>query len=366
MLQVGIVGLPNVGKSSLFNVLTAAGAPAENYPFCTVEPNVGIVDVPDPRVARIRELAGSEEGIPAHIRFVDIAGLVKGASKGEGLGNQFLGHIREVDVIAQVVRCFEDTDVTHVMGAVNPLRDVEIIDLELMLADLETVERRREKVEKKARSGEKDAKLEMAVLDRVHDSLTRGNPLRRVSFSDSELPLVRELNLLTRKPMLHIANVGEDLQGDVVGPLRSALGERETGVSHDPMVLPMSLGIESEVIALEPEERREFLEELGLGEEGSHRVIKAAYHLLGLITFFSANEKQTTAWAIPRGTKAPEAAGTIHTDFQKGFIRAEAIGYEKFVELGSMRAARDAGAIRSEGKEYVVQDGDILLFRFNV
>jgi GTP-binding protein YchF len=365
MLQVGIVGLPNVGKSSLFNVLTAVGAPAENYPFCTVEPNVGIVEVPDPRVSRIRELAGSKEGVPAHIRFVDIAGLVKGASKGEGLGNQFLGHIREVDVIAHVVRCFEDPDVTHVMGSVDPVRDVEIIDLELMFADLETVERRREKVEKKARSGEKDAQREMVILDRIHDFLTGGSPLRGVSFSDSELPIVRELNLLSRKPVLHVANVSEEFRGGGFDTLRGALEGKEPTASGQAVLLPMSLGIESEVATLEPEERQEFLSELGLDEEGSRRVIKAAYHLLGLITFFSANDNQTTAWAIPRGTRAPEAAGAIHTDFQKGFIRAEAIGYERFVELGSMKAARDAGAIRSEGKDYVVQDGDIILFRFS-
>jgi GTP-binding protein YchF len=366
MLQVGIVGLPNVGKSSLFNTLTAAGAPAENYPFCTVEPNVGIVEVPDPRLARIRELAGSEEGVPAHIRFVDIAGLVKGASRGEGLGNQFLGQIREVDVIAHVVRCFEDADVTHVMATLDPVRDAEIIDLELMLADLETVERRREKVEKKARSGEKDAMREMVALDHVHEILTGGEPLRTMPLTDSELRFVGELNLLTRKPVLYVANVGENLDGAALKTLQAAVAEEETAGPHKAIVVPMSLGIEAEVASLEPEDRQEFLAELGLDEEGSKRVIKAAYHLLGLITFFSANEKQTTAWPIPSGTKAPEAAGAIHTDFQKGFIRAEAIAFEDFVELGSMKAAREAGGIRSEGKDYVVQDGDILLFRFNV
>ncbi len=366
MLQVGIVGLPNVGKSSLFNVLTAAGAPAENYPFCTVEPNVGIVEVPDSRCARIRKLVGSQQEVPAHIRFVDIAGLVKGASKGEGLGNQFLAHVREVDVIAHVVRCFEDSNVTHVMGSVDPVRDVETVELELAFADLETVERRREKVEKKARSGEKDAIREMATLDRLLAVLSQGNPLRSVPFSPEERPFIRDMKLLTAKPVLHIANVGEDMRGVGLDALRTALAEGTSGHSVPAVVVPMSLGIEAEVASLEPRERQEFLMELGLGEEGSQRVIRAAYDLLGLITFFSANEKQTTAWAIPRGTKAPEAAGTIHSDFQKGFIRVEAIGFERFVQLGSMKAARDAGAIRSEGKEYVVQDGDILLFRFNV
>jgi len=366
MLQVGIVGLPNVGKSTLFNALTSAGAPADNYPFCTVEPNVGIVSVPDPRICRIQELAGSENSVPAQIRFVDIAGLVKGASEGEGLGNQFLGQIREVDAIAHVVRCFEEPDVTHVVGSVDPLRDMEIVETELALADLETVERRQEKGGKKARSGEVDAIRELTVLEELYGALIRGRPLKNLAFSGQELAVLKDLNLLTVKPVLLIANV---MEGESVGGSSSFLSslmsvDRLDG--REALIVPISLAFEAELALLDPDEREEFLRELGLGEDGKARVIRAAHDLLGLITFFSTNTKQTTAWAIPRGTKAPEAAGVIHSDFQHGFIRAEAIGYEEFVELGSMRAARDKGAIRSEGKDYVVVDGDILLFRFNV
>lgn len=366
MLQVGIVGLPNVGKSSFFNTLTASGAPAENYPFCTVDPNVGVVEVPDARVRKIQLLTGSKESLPTFIRFVDIAGLVRGASKGEGLGNQFLGQIREVDAIAHVLRCFEDPDVTHVMGSVDPLRDREIIETELALADLDTVGRRQEKVEKKAKSGEKAAISEMAVLERILQSLAAGHPLRGIPFSDKDRAIVYGLNLLTMKPVLHIANVGEEEVREDTGAFLSSMLGKTPDVDESAAVLPISLAIEAELALLEPEERREFLSDLGLGEEGSVRVIHAAYDLLGLITFFTANDKQTTAWAIPQGTPASEAAGVIHTDFQRGFIRAEAIGYEEFVKMGSMKAARDKGAIRSEGKDYVVADGDILLFRFNV
>jgi GTP-binding protein YchF len=366
MLQVGIVGLPNVGKSTLFNALTSSGVPAENYPFCTVDPNVGIVEVPDERVRKIQELTGSKENVPTFIRFVDIAGLVRGASTGEGLGNQFLGQIREVDAIAHVLRCFEDPDVTHVMGSVDPVRDLEIVETELALADLDAVERRREKVEKKAKSGEKDAIREMAILERLLQSLARGHPLRDTQFPDEDRAIVHSLNLLTVKPVLHIANVEEGEVGRDTSAFLPSMEGKTPGQHGSAVVVPISLAIEAELALLKPEERREFLGDLGLDEEGSVRVIHGAYHLLGLISFFTANDRQTTAWAIPRGTTAPEAAGVIHTDFKKGFIRAEAIGYEEFEKLGSMKAARDRGAIRSEGKDYVVADGDILLFRFNV
>ncbi len=371
MLQVGIIGLPNVGKSSLFNALTSAGAAAENYPFCTVEPNLGIVEVPDERTRRIQELVGSSECVPAHIQFVDIAGLVRGASKGEGLGNQFLGQIREVDAIAHVVRCFEDPDITHVVGSIDPVRDLETIETELALADLETLDRRRERVEKRARSGEKDAIAEVAVLDRLSRVLDQGaEALSGSSFSSQELPIVQGLNLLSLKPVLYIANVGEgqSLNGvpSAIPGARDLYAALEGRGQEGNTVVPMSLGIEAEISSLEVEERQEFLEELGLEGEGSVRIIRAAYELLGLITFFSANDKQTTAWPITKGSTAPEAAGVIHTDFQRGFIRAETIAFSDFQELGSMRAARDLGAIRSEGKDYIVQDGDILLFRFNV
>jgi GTP-binding protein YchF len=366
MLQVGIVGLPNVGKSTLFNALTCSGVAAENYPFCTVDPNVGVVEVPDERVRKIQELAGSREAVPSFIRFVDIAGLVRGASTGEGLGNQFLGQIREVDAIAHVLRCFHDPDVAHVLGSIDPVRDMEIIDTELALADLETVERRREKVGKKARSGEQDAIREMNILERIFPPLEEGVPLRDIKLSSQERTLGQALNLLTLKPVFHIANVGEKGVGQEAGALFSSLGAEMPDEGGSVAIVPISLAIEAELALLEPGERREFLKDLGLSEQGSVRVIREAYRILGLISFFTANEKQTTAWAVPRGTTASEAAGVIHTDFQRGFIRAEAIGFQEFAEAGSMKAARDKGAIRSEGKDYVVSDGDILLFRFNV
>jgi ribosome-binding ATPase len=366
MLQVGIVGLPNVGKSSLFNALTAAGAPAENYPFCTVEPNVGTVAVPDSRLPRIHTLVGSAEMIPAFIRFVDIAGLVRGASQGEGLGNQFLGQIREVDAIAHVLRCFQDPGVVHVMGSVHPMRDMEIVEMELVLADLETVGRRLEKVEKKARSGEKDAIRELAVLERLSDALSRGRSARSLPLTSQEHLTIRSLNLLTMKPVILVANVAEEEVAGGNSPFLEELSGEASGPEGTRRVVPLSAAMEADLALLEPEDRRVFMEDLGLEKAGLHRVIGAAYEELDLITFFSTGEKQTRAWPVTRGTRAPDAAGVIHTDFQRGFIRAEAIGFREFEAFGSMKAARDEGAIRSEGKEYEVRDGDILFFRFNV
>ncbi len=366
MLQVGIVGLPNVGKSSLFNALTASGVPAENYPFCTVDPNVGVVAVPDRRLDRIRELTGSGQAVPVFIEFGDIAGLVKGASKGEGLGNQFLGHIREVDAIAHVLRCFEAANVTHVMSSVDPIRDAEIVHAEMALADLDTLERRMEKTGKKARSGERDADRELTVLRRLRDAVSLGGSPSSRNLAESDRILARELGLLTLKPVVYVANIPE---AESLFEVRGRLAEIVEGLKSVGLagtVIPVSAAIEAELVGLEPEDRQAFVEELGMTEASLGRLVKAAFNVLGLITFFSTNEKQTHAWTVREGTKAPEAAGVIHSDFERGFIRAEAIGFDEFVELGSMKAARECGAVRTEGKDYVVRDGDILLFRFNV
>ncbi len=365
MLRVGIVGLPNVGKSTLFNALTAAGAPAENYPFCTVEPNVGTVEVPDERLRRIQELAGSATAVPAFIRFVDIAGLVEGASRGEGLGNRFLAQIREVDALAHVLRCFEEPEVAHVMGDVDPVRDLEVVETELAIADLEVVERRLERVEKKVRSGEKDARAEAEALERIREALSRGVPVRALERTEGEERAARELQLLTAKPVLYVANVGEDALpggGEWADRLRARMG----GGRGAEAVVAVCSALEAELVELEPGDRREFLAELGLPDTGLERMIRAAYELLGLVTFFTTNEKETHAWTVPRGTRAPVAAGVVHTDFEEGFIRAETISFEEFVRHGSLRAAREHGAVRSEGRDYVVEDGDILLFRFHV
>lgn len=361
MLRVGIVGLPNVGKSSLFNALTAAGAPAENYPFCTVEPNVGTVEVPDSRLERIQELVDVPEKVPTFIHFVDIAGLVTGASRGEGLGNRFLAHIRDVDAVAHVLRCFEDPDVSHVIGDVDPVRDLEIVETELALADLETVERRLEKVERKARSGERDAQREESALRKVHAALEQGRPVRRVGLSAAEAAEIEDLQLLTAKPVLRVANVGEGDPGggenEHVARLRDAVD------SAGEKVVVISAALEAELAELEPDPRAEFLRDLGLEESGLERLIRAAYRLLGLITFFTHNEKETRAWTVPQGASAPEAAGRIHSDFETGFIRAETIDFATFDRVGSMKEAREEGLVRSEGRDYRVRDGDIILFR---
>ncbi len=350
----------------MFNALTAQGAPAENYPFCTVEPNVGIVEVPDARLDRIFELAQVAERVPAAIQFVDIAGLVAGASEGEGLGNKFLGHIREVDAIVHVLRCFEDPDVTHVLERVDPVRDRGIVNTELALADLETVERRLERVERKAKSGEREAQREAALLERLRDGLSREVPARRIRHATEERALLKGLQLLTAKAVLYVANVAEDSLPEVENPWARSV--REVLEVEEPKagLISVCSAVEAELAELEPEERMEFLDELGLEEPGLDRLIRATYEVLGLITFFTIGDHETRAWTVRRGARAPEAAGVIHTDFERGFIRAETIAYEDFAALGSYKAAREKGMIRSEGKDYEVRDGDLIQFRFNV
>jgi GTP-binding protein YchF len=366
-LKLGIVGLPNVGKSTLFNALTAAGAAAENYPFCTVDPNVGVVEVPDPRLDLLNELVRPNARGPAVVTFVDIAGLVEGASRGEGLGNRFLANIREVHAICHVVRCFDDDDVAHVAGSVDPVRDLEIVDTELALSDLAVVEKRADRVAKLARSGDREAKEEAKLLARLGEALGEGRPARDVALhGEAERRWLAELQLLTARRQLVVANVLEDdlpgADNRHVRALREALAERGADVE----IVALAAAIEAELQALEPAERSEYLAELGLEEPGLHRLIRAGYRLLDLISFFTAGPKQVRAWTIRHGATAAQAAGEIHTDFQRGFIRAETIAWEDFRSVGSEAAARDRGLLRSEGREYVVEDGDVILFRFNV
>jgi len=360
--KCGIVGLPNVGKSTLFNALTSAGIAAENYPFCTIDPNVGMVEVPDPRQDRLAEIVQPERIVPTTMEFVDIAGLVAGASRGEGLGNQFLAHIRETQAIAHVVRCFEDENVVHVDGRVDPLADIATINTELALADLDAVQRALDKVARLTKSGDKKAMMLKALLERIQAHLDSGAPVRSLGLEAMELLLIRDLHLLTLKPTLYIANVNEDeLDGNQwVGMVQALAAEEGAGV------LAVCAAIEAELSVLETGERDEFLQDLGLQEPGLNRIIRTGYQLLGLQTYFTAGDPEVRAWTIPIGASAPEAAGVIHTDFERGFIRAEVIGYQDFIDCQGEAGAKEAGKWRLEGKDYIVQDGDVIHFRFNV
>ncbi len=364
-MKLGIVGLPNVGKSTLFNALTGAGAESANYPFCTIEPNVGVVPVPDSRLDELARMYDPEKYTPAVIEFFDIAGLVKGAAQGEGLGNKFLSHIRECDAILEVVRCFENENIIHVDGRIDPVSDVETINYELILSDLEIVERRIERTQK-AMKADKSLAAELALLERLRDALADGRNARGVAVSDDERELLRELPLLSAKPIIYVANVSEEEAGSEPLDNEGYMKLKAYAEAEGAGIISICAGLEAEIAELLPEERREFLDDLGIAESGLNRLIKASYKLLGLISFLTAGPKEVRAWTIKEGTKAPGAAGKIHSDFERGFIRAEIVAYDDLMRLGSMTAAKEAGLVRSEGKEYVMKDGDVTLFRFNV